>query len=72
MADLIRLVIMIALVGAGLCGLVFVPMCAYGFAHMAGGSPGFGEYLFVAVISLPALALSIGLIRLAWKLYNDW
>jgi hypothetical protein len=45
-------------------------MCAYGFANMAGGSPGLWDYLFVSVISLPALALSIGLIWLAWKLYN--
>ena len=72
MADLIRLIAMIALVGAGLFGLIFVPMCAYGFANMAGGSPGFWDYVFVSVISLPALALSIGLIWLAWKLYNDW
>ena len=65
MAGLIRLIIMIALVGAGLYGLVFVPMCAYGFANMAGGSPGFWDYLFVAAISVPALALSIGVIWLA-------
>jgi hypothetical protein len=72
MADLIRLIVMIAFAGAGLCGLIFVPMCAYGFANMAGGSPGFWGYLFVSVISLPALALCIGLIRWAWKLYTDW
>lgn len=72
MADLIRLIVMIALVGAGLYGLVVVPLCAYGFANMAGGSAGFWDYVFVAVMSLPALALSIGLIALARKLYNDW
>jgi hypothetical protein len=71
MADLLRLIVMIALLGAGLCGLVFVPTCAMGFARMAGGSPGFWDYLFVFVISLPAFAGAIGLILLARKLYKD-
>ena len=72
MADLLRIIFMIFLVGAGLWGLVIVPMSAIGFANMAGGSAGFWSYVFGFVVSLPALAGSIGLILWARKLYKDW
>lgn len=72
MADLIRLIFMIALLGTGLIGLVFMPMCAIGFANMSGGSPGFWAYVIWFAVSLPALGACVGLILWARKLYRDW
>lgn len=72
MADLLRLIFMIVLLGIGLVGLVFVPMCAIGFANMSAGSPGFWAYAIWLVVSLPALGVCFGLILWARKLYRDW
>jgi hypothetical protein len=52
----------------GLCGLVWVPICALSFANMGMGGADLTQYLIFGVIALPLLLLCIGLILWARNL----
>jgi hypothetical protein len=68
---LLRIGFALILFAVGLCGLVWLPICAFSFANMGMGGADLTQYLMFGAISLPFLLLCIGLIMWARSLYRN-
>jgi hypothetical protein len=70
MLKILRITFALVLFAVGLCGLVWVPICAFSFANMGMGGADLTQYLMFGVLSLPFMLLCIGLILWARSLYR--
>jgi hypothetical protein len=68
MLKLLRIAFALILLAGGVAGLLWFAMCAIGVANLGGGSPSIVDYLLIAVVLLPPVALCIGVIVWACRL----
>ena len=68
MLKLLRITFALILLAGAVAGLAWISMCAIGLTNLGGGSPSIVDYLVIAVVALPPLALCVGVILWAGSL----